>query len=266
VAEIDPLRVRQILLNLLSNASKFSPIGSAMGLRLLPDDAQRRLVIEVWDEGPGIPLESQHKLFQPFMQLDSRLAREHGGAGLGLALSRRLAEAHFGTVDLDASVAQGALFRLILPWKTCELSKSARARPSSAIRRLDLADPRVLLVEDNHDLRLTVEEYLVAAGWEVQAVASGYEAVESFAQQPFAVVLMDIQMPGMDGLEAIRRIRGLSLGSSARIVAMSGLAFPDDKDRARQAGADLHLSKPVRLLGLVELLTKFAQGSSSSSD
>jgi PAS domain S-box-containing protein len=265
VAEFDPLRVRQILLNLLSNAGKFSPKGSAMGLRLMPDASRKRLVVEVWDEGSGIPLESRHKLFQPFMQLDSRLAREHGGAGLGLALSRRLAEAHFGTVELDASVARGALLRLILPWKTCDGSPLAQARPSAAIRRLDLDDPRVLLVEDNLDLRSTVEEYLEAAGWEVQAVSSGCEAVESFAQEPFAVVLMDIQMPGMDGLEAIRRIRSLTGGSAARIVAMSGLAFSEDKERARQAGADLHLSKPVRLLGLVELLSSFARGSAVPS-
>lgn len=255
VAEIDPLRVRQILLNLLTNASKFSPRGSALGLRLIPDAPRHRLVIEVWDDGPGIPPESRHKLFQPFMQLDSRLAREHGGAGLGLALSRRLAEAHFGTIDLDASVVRGALFRLTLPWGACALPQTAPSRCSSAFRRFDLVDPRVLLVEDHLDLRLTVEEYLAAAGWEVKAVSNGHEAVACFAQAPFPVVLMDIQMPGMDGLEAIRRIRCLEQGAAARIVAMSGLAFPEDKERAREAGADLHLSKPVRLLGLVELLS-----------
>lgn len=260
VAEIDPLRVRQILLNLLSNASKFSPTGSAMGLRLLPDEPQGRLVVEVWDEGPGIPLEARHKLFQPFMQLDSRLAREHGGAGLGLALSRRLAEAHFGTIELDTTVERGARFRLVLPWTMCALSPAPGPRQIAVVRRFEPVDPRVLLVEDNDDLRSTVEEYLAAAGWDVKAVATGHEAVACFARTPFPVVLMDIQMPGMDGLEAIRRIRCLDKGDAALVVAMSGLAFPEDIDRAREAGADQHLSKPVRLQGLVELLSRLASG------
>jgi len=255
VAELDPLRVRQILLNLLSNASKFSPPGSTMGLRLDPQSEKERLVFEVWDHGPGISISAQSKLFQPFVQLDTRLAREHGGAGLGLALSRRLAEAHRGTIELDSEAGQGARFRVVLPWKNHEDPLLVAARKSGGLRRSEVMGPSVLLVEDNHDLRQTVEEYLLASGWQVRSACGGVEALERFEEGGFDVVLMDIQMPGMDGLEAIRRLRDTREGKVVKIVAMSGLAFPEDKQRAFVAGADLHLSKPVRLHSLVNLLS-----------
>ena len=258
VAVIDPLRVRQILLNLLSNAGKFSPPGSTMGLRFEPQNDKKLLVLEVWDLGPGIAPQSQAKLFKPFVQLDSRLAREHGGAGLGLALSRRLAEAHGGTVEFDGSPGKGAAFRVILPWIIGASIENA-ARKSGAIPRDDKLGPSLLLVEDNQDLRDTIHEYFLSEGWVVRAASGGSEALEIFAAHPFDVVLMDIQMPGMDGLEAIRRIRENAQGRVAKIVAMSGLAFPDDKERVFLAGADLHLSKPVRLQSLLELVSGFSR-------
>ncbi|HQF56181.1 MAG TPA: response regulator [Fibrobacteria bacterium] len=259
VADVDPLRVRQILLNLLSNACKFTPPGSAMGLRLLPRPEDDLVVFEVWDQGPGISPLVRHKLFQPFVQLDNSLAREHGGVGLGLALSRRLAQAHHGTIELDAESREGAVFRLTLPWTRDENQVLTIARKTTAIARNESVGPIVLLVEDNQDLRETVAEYLSSVGWQVHAAAGGLEALCLFETQAFDVVLMDIQMPGMDGLETIRRLRTTPAGKAAKIVAMSGLAFPEDKERALVAGADLHLSKPVRLHSLVDVLSGFAR-------
>jgi len=256
VAQIDPLRVRQILLNLLSNASKFSPPGSTMGLRLDPQADKKRLLFEVWDHGPGISASAQAKLFQPFVQLDTRLSREHGGAGLGLALSRRLAEAHQGTIEIESEAGQGAKFRVELPWKEGDDSVVVASRKSGGVRRAEPFGAKVLLVEDNTDLRQTVEEYLLASGWSVRSACGGQEALDRFAEDSFQIVLMDIQMPGMDGLEAIRRLRETPEGRATKIVAMSGLAFPEDKKRAILAGADLHLSKPVRLHSLVNLLSE----------
>ncbi len=258
-AEVDPVRIRQILLNLLSNACKFTPPGSAMGLRLLPRPENDLVVFEVWDQGPGISPLAQHKLFQPFVQLDNGLAREHGGAGLGLALSRRLAQAHHGTIELDADSREGATFRLIVPWKRDDSQILTVARKTTAIPRNESTGPGILLVEDNLDLRETVAEYLSSAGWQVQMAGGGLEALCLFEAQPFEIVLMDIQMPGMDGLESIRRLRTTPAGRMAKIVAMSGLAFPEDKERAILAGADLHLSKPVRLHNLVDVLSGFAK-------
>lgn len=258
VAQVDPLRIRQILLNLLSNACKFSPEGSKIGIRLRGDAGQNRLEVEVWDEGPGIPPESQGRLFQPFVQLDNRLARAHGGAGLGLALSRRLAEAHHGSIHLESVLGKGSVFRLSLPWEgsesVCDTLATSTSRPESP-----QSDGAILLVEDNTDLRETVEDFLIAAGWRVRSACGGREGLALFSAGRFDVILMDIQMPGMDGLEAIERIRGLPGGREVKIVAMSGLAFPEDKQRAIAAGADLHLSKPVHLNSLHEILLKVCE-------
>ena len=254
VVEADPVRIRQILLNLLSNALKFGPRGTSIGLRLAPRPEEERVDIEVWDEGPGISESDRKRLFEPFVQLDTRVAREHGGAGLGLALSRRLAEAHGGTIEIECGPERGSLFRVVLPCAKLDLSPTSRIRKSQAIPRTE-SGGRVLLVEDNPDLRLTLSEYLEGSGWSVRACAGGREALDAFRESPFEIVLMDIQMPGMDGLEAIRRIRKMGSGPTARIIAVSGLAFPEDRERSLQAGADLHLAKPVKLRDLSEALT-----------
>jgi CheY-like chemotaxis protein/anti-sigma regulatory factor (Ser/Thr protein kinase) len=258
VSVVDPLRIRQILLNLLSNACKFSPEGSKIGIRLQGDAVRQRLEIEIWDEGPGIDGDAQTKLFQPFVQLDNRLSRVHGGAGLGLALSRKLAEAHHGSIVLQSEPGKGSVFRVVLPWEgsesACDFQQFVTARPKSPKR-----DATILLVEDNTDLRETVEDFLTAVGWRVATACCGADGVQAFSTRVFDAVLMDIQMPGMDGLEATQRIRALPRGSQAKIVAMSGLAFPEDKQRALAAGADMHLSKPVHLTSLHEILLKLTE-------
>lgn len=257
-ARVDPLRFRQILTNLLSNACKFSPGGARAGLRLEADPRARLIRVVVWDEGPGIAPDACEKLFQPFVQLDNRLAREHEGSGLGLALSRQLAEQHGGRILLDSSLGKGSVFTVELPWieasdegTTVDLES---ASGTNAISRAESHDRSILLVEDNDDLRQTVQEYLEAAGWTVHVASGGQQALDFFADDPADIVLMDIQMPGMDGLESIRRLRALPGGELPKIVAMSGLAFPEDVARSKAAGADMHLAKPVRLGLLVRLL------------
>ena len=263
VARVDPLRFRQILTNLLSNACKFSPSGAKAGLRLEADSAGDKIRVVVWDEGPGIAPEECEKLFQPFVQLDNRLAREHEGTGLGLALSRQLAEQHGGCILLKSELGKGAIFTFELPWIKVDEETSTSievASATGAISRLDTRKRSILLVEDNEDLRQTVQEYLEAAGWVVSVASGGFQALESFADEPSDIVLMDIQMPGMDGLESIRRLRSLPGGDAPKIVAMSGLAFPEDIARSKSAGADMHLPKPVRLGQLVRLLDSMIEG------
>lgn len=262
VALVDPLRFRQILTNLLSNACKFSPCGSRAGLRLVADERNRRIRIAVWDQGPGISEEERERLFQPFVQLDTRLAREHGGTGLGLALSRELAERHGGGILLDSKPGEGAVFTLELPWEIVEDDNTTDVEISTVglVRDPSSAKERViLLVEDNDDLRQTVHEYLEVSGWSVRSVAGGAQALQDFVEFRSDFILMDIQMPGMDGIEAIRALRALPGGDAPRIIAMSGLAFPEDIARSKAAGADLHLSKPVRLADLVRLLENFGE-------
>jgi len=257
VATLDPLRVRQILTNLLSNACKFPPRGTRAGLVLTADPAARMVRIVVWDEGPGISPEAVERLFQPFVQLDNRLAREHGGTGLGLALSRRLAEQHGGRILLDTAPGAGCRFTVELPGYqpgSEPPTEGSILHASGGIPRNAVRERRVLVVEDNNDLRQTVKEYLEAAGWIVRTASGGSQALEAFQEDVSDIVLMDIQMPGMDGLEAIRRLRALPRGAFPKVVAISGLAFPEDTERSRAAGADLHLPKPVRLGQLVLIL------------
>lgn len=253
----DPLRLRQILTNLLSNACKFAGRGARAGIRVVPDRDTALVRIHVWDEGPGISEEAQAKLFQPFVQLDNRLSRAHGGTGLGLALSRQLAEQHGGRIVLDSAPGKGSVFSVELPWLEDVEEPSTETdllAASGGIARSAVRERKILLVEDNADLRQTMHEYLVAAGWEVRIAAGGQAALELHEQAVSDIVLMDIQMPGMDGLEAIRRLRASPGGAYPKIVAISGLAFPDDILRSKQAGADLHLAKPVRLRQLSLLL------------
>lgn len=191
------------------------------------------------------------------MQLDNRLSRAHGGTGLGLALSRQLAEQHGGRIVLDSAPGKGSVFSVELPWLEDVEEPSTETdllAASGGIARSAVRERKILLVEDNADLRQTMHEYLVAAGWEVRIAAGGQAALELHEQAVSDIVLMDIQMPGMDGLEAIRRLRASPGGAYPKIVAISGLAFPDDILRSKQAGADLHLAKPVRLRQLSLLL------------
>lgn len=257
VAMLDPLRVRQILTNLLSNACKFPPRGTRAGL-VLATDAQARVVrMSVWDEGPGIAPEAVERLFMPFVQLDNRLSREHGGTGLGLALSRRLAEQHGGRILLETKPGEGCRFTVELPGYEPESeppTEGSILHASGGVPRNVVRERRILVAEDNNDLRQTVQEYLEAAGWQVRTVSGGAEALDAFQEELSDIVLMDIQMPGMDGLEAIRRLRELPRGAFPKVVAISGLAFPEDMERSKAAGADLHLAKPVRLGQLVLIL------------
>lgn len=256
-ALLDPLRVRQILTNLLSNACKFSPRKAAAGVRLEPDSAAGVVRIVVWDEGPGISAEARARLFQPFVQLDNRLSRDHGGTGLGLALSRQLAEQHGGRIHLESEPGKGSRFTVELPWLEPDAEPSTETNllaASGGLSRASLHERTILLVEDNADLQQTMKEYLVAAGWDVRVASGGQEALVLHEEERSDIVLMDIQMPGMDGLETIRQLRGLPGGAFPKVIAISGLAFPDDIARSREAGADLHLAKPVRLKQLSKLL------------
>jgi PAS domain S-box-containing protein len=253
----DPLRLRQILTNLLSNACKFAGRGALAGVRVVPDPDGGLVRIEVWDEGPGISREAQEKLFQPFVQLDNRLSRAHGGTGLGLALSRQLAEQHGGRILLDSTPGHGSVFAIELPWQDTgdePPTETGLLAASGSVARSAVRERKILLVEDNADLRQTMHEYLVAAGWEVRIAAGGQAALELHQEEVSDIILMDIQMPGMDGLEAIRRLREAPGGAFPKVVAISGLAFPEDVMRSKQAGADLHLAKPVRLRQLSMLL------------
>jgi CheY-like chemotaxis protein/anti-sigma regulatory factor (Ser/Thr protein kinase) len=260
----DVRRLKQILINLLANAVKFTPVGGSVGLEVQGDPDQQRVHFIVWDTGIGIAEADIEQLFQPFVQVDSRLARAYEGTGLGLALVARMTKLLGGGVTVSSTVGQGSRFTISLPWQA---SGEAIARDGVSPARVMQEAPRgvataaqwtpsrsalILLAEDNAANSGMVAEYLEIHGYQVVVAYSGAEAVQhAHADRP-DVILMDIQMPGMDGLEAMKHIR--AQGSATPIIALTALAMPGDQERCLAAGAQAYLTKPVSLQNLREVI------------
>jgi signal transduction histidine kinase/BarA-like signal transduction histidine kinase len=256
---LDDRRFRQVLINLLSNAVKFTLEGGTVTLRLelMPDDPQRiRLVVE--DTGIGIAPEHLPQLFEPFVQIDSRLNRQYAGTGMGLALVRRIVELHQGTVRVVSQVGQGSQFMIEGPWRYADtpgidLTDRACNDHDRATLILDpprdrpLLQKRILLADDNALNTLLFSEYLQEAGYQVVLARNGQEALASVAQANFDLILMDIQMPIMDGLTTIRQLRQQAQFQHLPIIAVTALAMPGDQQRCLQAGATEYIPKPVQL-------------------
>lgn len=245
----DARRVRQILVNLLSNAVKFTPGGGTVELTAHGDADAGLVRLEVKDSGPGIAHEDLPKLFVPFTQLDTRLSREHAGTGLGLALVRSLAELHGGRVEVESAPGKGSAFRVTLPWRP------PSARGSGAHRVLpaepfpapdDAAAARVLLVEDDDANRTILGEFLRTRGFVVEEAATGTETLERVEACRPDLVVLDIQLPGMDGLEVLTRLRA-GAAAPPPVLALTALAMTGDRERILEAGADAYLAKPAPL-------------------
>jgi len=253
--------------NLLINAVKFTPEGGKIGLEVIGDPEAEAVHFTVWDTGIGISPQDMERLFQPFVQLDSSLSRRYEGSGLGLALVRRLTELHGGgvSVESDGVPGKGSRFTISLPWReTTERSLAthpapenlAAPQPEAATAVPSDACPLVLLAEDNEDNITIILDYLQAKGYRVIVARSGIEAIARAREERPDLILMDIQMPEMDGLEAIRRIRAEAVDSVATvpIVALTALAMPGDRERCLKAGANAYLSKPISLHKLPQLI------------
>jgi len=254
----DPVRLRQILTNLLGNAAKFTTKGFIeTRVSFLPESKYSRssLVIDVEDTGIGIPDEFRKNLFAPFSQGDSSVTRRFGGTGLGLALSQKFAEALGGSLSLlHSSPGQGSVFRLILPVESRTI-KEKKGRDGkvrsveSDISETDLTGTRILLAEDSPDNEALIRAYLKQTGAEIQVARDGAEALEKALESDFDLILMDIQMPRMDGLEATRRLRQQNF--KRPIVALSAHALAEEVQRSLAAGCQAHLTKPVTRKALI---------------
>ncbi len=263
----DVLRLRQILINLIGNAVKFTEVGHVRtSVALLAGAAESgdELVLEftIEDTGPGIPPEQRAAIFEAFRQADASITRRHGGSGLGLAISRRLAALMGGTLYLDESRSaeqSGSVFRFTARFAPVTMDVEV---PRQVVVREDVtAQPRrILVAEDNADNRRLLEVFLRETPHSVTYVENGREAVEEAQACEFDLVLMDIEMPEMDGLTAVRAIRrreAETSQSSVRILALSAHAFKEDVDRCLQAGCDDYLAKPVRKQKLLETIAKY---------
>ena len=255
----DGAHVRQILVNLLGNAVKFTNAGSVvMTATGAPLSGERWTVrIRVSDTGIGIAPESLGKLFQKFSQADSSPARRYGGTGLGLAISKGLAERMNGEITVSSHPGSGSEFELILPLPLAPNPADQTASP--AFETGGNPALRVLLAEDNAVNATVALRMLKGLGCAAVSVSNGREAVAAVQQSGAGIVLMDCQMPEMDGFEATRRIRSLNLPRQPVIVAMTANAMEGDREKCLAAGMDDYLPKPVVLEDLATCLSRWSR-------
>jgi signal transduction histidine kinase/DNA-binding NarL/FixJ family response regulator len=253
----DLARTRQILVNLLGNAVKFTPQGEVrISLSSRPLDGDRcEVLFAVADSGIGISSQELDRLFVDFHQLDGSLTRKHGGTGLGLAISKRLTELMGGRIWAESTVGQGSTFYFTLVGEAASAPSRRPPAPLRADRGLAYHHPlRILLAEDHPVNRQVMLGLLGHLGYRADLAANGLEALEALAHQSYDVILMDVQMPGMDGLEATRRIRQATGGPQPRIIAMTAHAMSGDRERCLEAGMDGYVSKPVQIADLAAAL------------
>jgi len=297
-AILDERRVRQILINLLSNAVKFTPeegtvklggrlaYGHQLKKEIRPDRSPINcstpyLCLEVVDSGIGIPEDKLHLLFRPFQQIDSSLARRHEGTGLGLLLTKRLAELHGGTVSVESQENKGSTFRVWLP--LTEMRSSKRAKPEeSQAKAFDSAlfNPeflqndvkRIWVVEDQPFNQVLLSEVLELEGYAVEWIHDGETLLEKIRSPRVTqeslpgLILMDIQLPGVDGLELAGQLKANPTWQKVPIIAVTAMAMSGDRARCLEAGADDYLSKPLDLDQLLAKVRAFVKPVSDSGE
>ena len=271
---IDVRRIRQALINLLSNAIKFTPergrVSLAVSLQQNPAKSTNEITSEIMSEirfavtdtGIGISPDNLQKLFQPFVQIDGALNRQNSGTGLGLALVKSIVEMHKGTVSVTSEMGVGSCFTIALPCEnssipspifTNQLTNPSDPSPDNGVVE---GLPTILLAEDNEANKLTISRYLKTKGYQLLFAKDGQEAIDLARSMRPDLILMDIQMPNIDGLEAIKIIRGSNIPELANIpiIALTALAMIGDRERCLEAGANEYLTKPVKLNQLATII------------
>ena len=258
IIHADQRRLKQILVNLLSNAVKFTEAGGHISLQTRSNPERNAIEISVTDNGIGISNSDMERLFRPFTQLDSKLSRQYAGTGLGLSLVLRLAELHGGSVEVKSELGKGSCFTVSLPWSE---SKSHFPQAAPAHKNLDISTdraaakgPLILLVDDNEINLSTVGDYLRAQNFCVIFARNGLEAIQVVRERKPQLVLMDIQLPVMDGIDAISILRADPTFASLPILALTSRAMVGDRERCIEAGANDYLTKPVQLKQLTQAI------------
>jgi CheY-like chemotaxis protein len=257
--EADPTRLRQVWMNLLGNAVKFTENGSVQATLEVASFGNGICTLRgtIRDTGPGIPPEAMSRLFEPFTQADGSMARRFGGSGLGLTICKGLLEQMDGSLTVESEIGVGSTFTFLVPVRTLtELPKPmALPKPKRRTSITGLDGLRVLVVDDNPINRQVASRQLKVLGVTGFVVAEdGASALEKLQEHTFDVVLLDVQMPEMDGLECCRRLRKLPLPQQPRVVAMTANAFEADRISASEAGMEDFLPKPVSLGALKDAL------------
>jgi signal transduction histidine kinase len=244
-AEVDPTRIAQIIGNLLHNASKFSPVGAEICVELTAD--RGAAVVRVTDPGIGIPPGEIERAFDMFSQVRSaRTLGSGSGLGIGLALARRLAELHGGTLDAtSAGEGRGSAFTLTLRGTAADATADDTAETDRTARPASGGKLAIVVIEDNDDAADTLAEWLETMGHSVRVARTGPEGVDLVREHRPQLVLCDIGLPGMDGVEVCRRVKALPIGPQPVMVALTGWGMEADRKRTREVGFDHHLVKPV---------------------
>jgi signal transduction histidine kinase/CheY-like chemotaxis protein len=237
--DADPTRIEQVVANLLTNAAKFTERPDVIRVATRRDGDQA--LVEVRDRGAGFAPGSGEALFGLFVQGEQTLARSLGGLGIGLTIARRIAELHGGSIAAASEgPGRGATFSVRLPLAAGPVEAAAPADPGARDAR-----KRVLVIDDSDDIRETMRLLLTQWGHEVAIAASGEEGLESISRKRPDVAIIDIGLPGISGYEVAQRIRGMPDASAMRLIALTGYGQPADGRRAREAGFDEHLLKPL---------------------
>ncbi len=259
----DAERLQQILVNLLHNAAKFTPDGGKVGLDVRADVEAGYVSFVVWDSGVGIAPEDMERLFQPFVQLDSGLSRQYDGTGLGLVLVARLVEMHGGSVAVESQPGSGSRFTISLP-----IARSAegvlpyaagavgQVAPAPADAPATDSRPLILVVDDNDTTIQVLSDYLAFHGYRVVAARDGSEAYEQVRVLQPALILMDIQMPVMDGVESIRRIRSQQPVALTPIIVLTSVDTPHERERCLALGVNDYMRKPLHLKALLQCIAE----------
>ncbi len=258
--ETDRTMLNQILMNLVSNAIKFTDEGKSVVLTSEADPVAKVLHLKVTDQGIGIPPERQASIFEPFEQADNTITRKYGGTGLGLSITQKLVAILGGMLSLESAVGQGSTFTLSLPYKEVDSpNEEPEARPLASGNYHFTAQNSVLLVEDNKVNQLVVVALFKRLGITLHLASDGQEGLERVEELKPNLVLMDIHMPVMDGLEATRRLRQNPEYHNLPIIAMSADAFEEQQAEARAAGMNDYTTKPIEFDKLIQLLSYYLE-------
>ncbi len=250
----DPTRLRQILVNLIGNAIKFTAQGSVRVAFSVSESGD--FVVVVRDTGIGMTPQQRDRLFQPFVQGDQSMTRRFGGTGLGLSISRKLAEALGGKLELESSTPKvGSTFKLVI---CCVSDSQTRRHLQSTLKQIqvpDLSLKNILLVEDSKDNQALIVRMLADTKSNVSLAQNGREGLEAAKQKPYDLILMDIQMPEMDGYQAIQKMREASI--AVPIIALTAHALTEERLKAEALGFNAYLTKPITKAALFNVLDRF---------
>lgn len=269
----DALRLRQILLNLTSNAIKFTERGYVrLNASVDADDKGPLMIIAVEDSGIGMAADRLEAIFAPFTQAEDDTAHRFGGTGLGLSISQELARLMGGHISVASTEGKGTLFTLSLPLEIAHRATPRADEVASAADSKPLPNVRLLVAEDNDINQQLMRDMAAKTGVEVEIAADGESAIEMVrraarSRQPYAMILMDLRMPGMGGLETARRLREIGYSADELpIIALTANAFQDDINACLEAGMQGHLAKPLRLREFEEAVQRFAAPMADAAD